>query len=64
MTEKNRTDKVQRHMKDAKKRLYLVHLANELVNLVLTVTQITALDEVLEFPGAETTSGRGELEGP
>ena len=35
----------------------LVHLADKLVDFVLTVTKITTLDEVLELPGAETTSG-------
>lgn len=31
---------------------------------MLTVTKITSLDEVLELPGAETTSWVRELEGP
>ena len=42
----------------------LVHLPDELVDELLAVTEVTALDEVLELPGAETTSGRGQLEGP
>ena len=42
----------------------LVHLPDELVDELLTVTKVTTLDEVLELAGAETTSGRGELEGP
>lgn len=32
--------------------------------MVLTVAKVTTLDEVLELPGTETTSGVGQLEGP
>lgn len=32
--------------------------------MVLTVAKVTTLDEVLELPGAEATSGVGQLEGP
>ena len=42
----------------------LVHLPDELVDELLTVTKVTTLDEVLELPGAETTSGGRQLEGP
>lgn len=42
----------------------LVHLADESVDVLLTVTSVTALDVVLELAGAEATSGVGELEGP
>lgn len=42
----------------------LVHLADEGVDLVLTVAKVTTLDVVLELAGAETTSGVAELEGP
>lgn len=42
----------------------LVHLADESVDVLLTVTSITTLDEVLELAGAETTVGVGQLEGP
>jgi hypothetical protein len=42
----------------------LVHACDELVDEVLTVTEVTALDEVLELPGVETTSGGGQLEWP
>lgn len=42
----------------------LVHLADEGVDVVLTVAKVTTLDEVLELPGAEATSGVGKLEGP
>jgi hypothetical protein len=42
----------------------LVHLANKVVDEELTVSKVTALDEVLELAGAETTSGGRELEGP
>lgn len=42
----------------------LVHLADEGVDVVLTVAKVTTLDEVLELPGAEATSGVGQLEGP
>jgi hypothetical protein len=43
---------------------HLVHLADEGVDVLLTVTSVTALDVVLELAGAEATSGVGELEGP
>ncbi len=43
---------------------YLVHLADKTVDLLLSVTQITTLDEVLELAGAEATVGVAELEGP
>jgi hypothetical protein len=43
---------------------HLVHLADEGVDVLLTVTGVTALDVVLELAGAEATSGVGELEGP
>jgi hypothetical protein len=39
-------------------------LPDELVDELLTVTKVTTLDKVLELADAETTSGRGELEGP
>lgn len=39
-------------------------MSDQSVDLVLTVTQVTTLDEVLEFPGAEATVGVAELEGP
>lgn len=42
----------------------LVHLADESVDVLLTVTGVTALDEVLELAGAEAASGVGQLEGP
>lgn len=42
----------------------LVHLANESVDVLLTVTGVTTLDVVLELASAETTSGVGQLEGP
>jgi len=35
----------------------LVHLADEVVDELLAVTQVTTLDEVLELAGAETASG-------
>jgi hypothetical protein len=44
--------------------LHLVHLSDESVDVLLTVTSVTTLDEVLELAGAEATSGVGELEGP
>jgi hypothetical protein len=46
------------------RRLHLVHLSDESVDVLLTVTSVTTLDEVLELAGAEATSGVGELEGP
>lgn len=42
----------------------LVHLADEVVDEVLPVTEVTALNEVLELAGTEATSGGRELEGP
>ena len=42
----------------------LVHAADESVDVLLTVTKVTALDEVLELAGTEATVGVGELEGP
>jgi len=42
----------------------LVHLADEVVDELLTVAKITTLDEVLELAGTEATGGVGQLEGP
>ena len=42
----------------------LVHLADELVDVGLPVTEVTALDEVLELPCPPATSGVGKLEWP
>lgn len=42
----------------------LVHLADETVDVLLTVTSVTTLDVVLELASAETTVGVGQLEGP
>lgn len=42
----------------------LVHLADELVDLVLAVTSVTTLDEVEGLALGHTTSSTGELEGP
>lgn len=42
----------------------LVHLADEGVDVLLTVAKVTTLDVVLELAGTEATSGVGELEGP
>jgi len=44
--------------------VYLVHLADKVVDLVLAVTKVTTLDEVLELARAEATSGVAELERP
>jgi len=46
------------------RKLNLVHLADESVDVVLTVTGVTTLDVVLELAGAEATVGVGQLEGP
>lgn len=43
---------------------FLVHLADESVDGLLTVAKITTLDEVPELAGTESTSGVAELEGP
>ena len=48
----------------SQKRENLVHLADESVDVLLTVTKVTTLNVVLELAGAEATSGVGELEGP
>lgn len=42
----------------------LVHLADESIDVLLTVTGVTTLDVVLELAGAEATGGVGQLEGP
>lgn len=42
----------------------LVHLSDELVDVVFSVTEVTALDEVLELAYPPATSGVGELERP
>jgi hypothetical protein len=42
----------------------LVHLLDESVDEVLAVTEVTALDEVLELAGTEATGGGRQLEGP
>ena len=39
-------------------------MPDELVDKVLAIAKVTTLDEVPEFPLAETTSRRRELEGP
>jgi len=46
------------------RRKNLVHLADETVDVLLTVTSVTTLDVVLELAGAESTIGVGQLEGP
>jgi hypothetical protein len=43
---------------------HLVHLADETVDGLLAVAEVTTLDEVLELAGAEATVGVGQLEGP
>ena len=42
----------------------LVHLADELVDVRLPVTEVTALDEVLELACPPAAGGVRELEGP
>jgi len=44
--------------------LLLVHLSDESVDLFLTVSEVTSLNEVAEFSGTETTSWVAELEWP
>lgn len=53
-----------RKKRNPRPRANLVHLADESVDVVLTVTSVTTLDEVLDLAGVEATSGVGELEGP
>ncbi len=50
--------------KDGKERLDLVHLADELVDVCLPISEITSLHIVLELTCPPSTSGVGELEGP
>ena len=45
-------------------RINLVHLADETVDVLLTVTSVTTLDVVLELASTETTGRVGQLEGP
>jgi len=45
-------------------RYTLVHLLDESIDVLLSVTKITTLDEVLELSGTETTSRVGQLEWP
>ena len=47
-----------------RKQTNLVHLADEGVDVLLPVTQVAALDEVLELAGTEATVGVAELEWP
>lgn len=42
----------------------LVHLADQGVDVLLAVAQVTTLNEVLELAGVEAASGVGQLEGP
>lgn len=42
----------------------LVHLLDKSIDVFLTVTEITTLDEVLELAGTESTSRVGQLEWP
>lgn len=44
--------------------LHSVHLPDELVDVLLPVTEVTTLHVVLEFPGPPATSRVGELERP
>lgn len=42
----------------------LVHLSNELVDVLFPVTKVSTLDKVLELACPPAASGVGELEGP
>jgi hypothetical protein len=42
----------------------LVHLANELINVIFPVAEITTLHVMLEFALSPTTSGIGKFERP
>jgi len=59
VTTRKKTPTRQRHLKGS-----LVHLPNELVDVGLPVSEVTALNVVLEFPYSPATSGVGELEWP
>jgi hypothetical protein len=43
---------------------YLVHLPDQLVDVVFTVAQVSTFDEVLELPLVEAAVGAVQLEGP
>ena len=47
-----------------KKKLRLIHLTDESVNLVFTITQISTLNKVFKLSRAETPSWRRELKRP
>ena len=42
----------------------LIHLLDQRINLVLSISQITALNKMLELPRPEPTGGIAQLEGP
>ena len=42
----------------------LIHLRDQLIDVLLAIAQIAALDEVLELPRAEAAGGIAQLEGP
>jgi len=42
----------------------LIHLSDQGIDVLLTVTIVTTLDEVLELPSVEAAVGVGQLEGP
>lgn len=53
-----------RHQNNFYFSIVLVHLLDKSIDVLLTVPDITTLNEVLELAGSEATSGVGELEGP
>ena len=42
----------------------LIHLSNQIIDIILPITQIASLDEMLEFPSSEATGGTAELKRP
>lgn len=46
------------------RKVRLVHLSDQSVDVLFTITQIAALNEVLELSAVETTVGVGQLERP
>ena len=56
-----------KHMRNSTKRpyiSYLVHLPDQLVDVVFPVAQVTSLNKVLELPLLETAVGAVKLERP
>jgi len=42
----------------------LVHLSNQSINMLLSISQVSTLNEMLEFAWTEATGRIAQLEGP